>query len=336
MKKTLVILLGLCLILGGCGGKGDPAAKAETEAGSSLQSTASGEEMPENKITDVTIMDSTGAEVTVTQNPRVVCLYGSYADAWLLAGGELIGVTEDAVKDHQLDLPEDIAIIGSVKKPNAEIILSLDPDLVILSLDTAAQQDLLPLLENAGISCVSYRVDTFDDYDFMMTQFCQVTGRSDLYETNVTQPAEKIEEVKERVREAADPEKAPQVLLMRAFSTGIKAKTDDELAGVILKELGCHNIADDHPSMLEDLSLEAVILADPDYIFVTTMGSEEDALAYLDSQIEANPAWQDLTAVKEERVFVLPKALFHYKPNELWGESYEYLARILYADAFEE
>lgn len=170
----------------------------------------------------------------------------------------------------------------------------------------------------------------------MMTQFCQVTGRSDLYETNVTQPAEKIEEVKERVRKAADPEKAPQVLLMRAFSTGIKAKTDDELAGVILKELGCHNIADDHPSMLEDLSLEAVILADPDYIFVTTMGSEEDALAYLDSQIEANPAWQDLTAVKEERVFVLPKALFHYKPNELWGESYEYLARILYTDAFEE
>ena len=56
--------------------------------------------------------------------------------------------------------------------------------------------------------------------------------------------------------------------MRRAFSTGIKAKTDDELAGAILKDLGAHNIADDHPSMLEDLSLEEVIAADPDYIFV--------------------------------------------------------------------
>ena len=126
------------------------------------------------------------------------------------------------------------------------------------------------------------------------------------------------------------------MLLIRAFSSGIKAKTDDELAGAILKDLGAHNIADDHPSMLEDLSMEEVIAADPEYIFVTTMGDEQKALDYLNGLIEENPAWSELTAVKEGRYIVLPKDLFHYKPNNRWGESYQYLGEILYPTLFHE
>ena len=126
------------------------------------------------------------------------------------------------------------------------------------------------------------------------------------------------------------------MLLIRAFSSGIKAKTDDELAGAILKDLGAHNIADDHPSMLEDLSMEEVIAADPAYIFVTTMGDEQKALDYLNGLTEENPAWSELTAVKEGRYIVLPKDLFHYKPNNRWGESYQYLGEILYPTLFHE
>ena len=135
---------------------------------------------------------------------------------------------------------------------------------------------------------------------------------------------------------AAQGDSQPQVLLIRAFSSGIKAKTDDELAGAILKDLGAHNIADDHPSMLEDLSMEEVIAADPEYIFVTTMGDEQKALDYLNGLIEENPAWSELTAVKEGHYIVLPKDLFHYKPNNRWGESYQYLGEILYPTLFHE
>ena len=33
---------------------------------------------------------------------------------------------------------------------------------------------------------------------------------------------------------------------------------------------------------------------------------------------------------------VLPKDLFHYKPNNRWGESYQYLGEILYPELFHE
>ena len=35
---------------------------------------------------------------------RVVSLYGSFAEAWTLAGGTLTATTEDAIKERGLDL----------------------------------------------------------------------------------------------------------------------------------------------------------------------------------------------------------------------------------------
>lgn len=367
IKRILLCLLCLCLVLSGCGdGSAKPASSGALEASSlpessSQVSAASGTEsapdvsgvwenrgdgkeqyvIPEfaRRGEDGTLLspgvfrDSLGTEFPdMPENPRTVSLYGSYAEAWQLAGGELIGVTKDALEERDLGLPEDIPVVGTVKEPNAEAIIALEPELVLLNPDIAGQTDIRDVLENAGLSCAYFRVDTFEDYSSMMFQFWGLTGREDLYEKNVEAVGEQIEKAKVT---AALSSNLPNVLLMRAFSTGIKAKTDDELAGSILKDLNARNIADEHPSMLEDLSLEEIITADPDFIFVTTMGSEEKALQYLDSLIEKNPAWQELTAVKEGRYIVLPKDLFHYKPNNRWGESYEYLGKILYPGLFE-
>ena len=74
---------------------------------------------------------------------------------------------------------------------------------------------------------------------------------------------------------------------------------------------------------------------DPDYIFAVPMGDTEKSLQALKDNIESNPAWASLSAVQNGRYVILPKDLFHYKPNARWGESYEYLAKILYPDLFE-
>ena len=369
IKRSLMCLLCLCLLLAGCGdGDGAPAAGGEAAPPASpgpesspapSASAPETEEEPEvsgvwenrgggkeqyaipafamrgedGRLLDPgTFRDSLGTEFPdMPDSPRTVALYGSYAEAWLLAGGELAGVTKDALEERDLGLAGDIPVVGTVKEPNAEAIIALEPDLVLLNPDITGQVDIKDVLENAGLACAYFRVDTFEDYRNMMFQFWGLTGREDLYEQNVEAVGEQIQEAKAN---AALGSTAPSVLLMRAFSTGVKAKTDDELAGAILKELHAYNIVDDHPSMLEDLSLEEVIQADPDFIFVTTMGDEGKALAYLDSMITQNPAWSGLAAVQEGRYIVLPKELFHYKPNNRWGESYEYLGEILYPGLF--
>ena len=84
------------------------------------------------------------------------------------------------------------------------------------------------------------------------------------------------------------------------------------------------------------MSLEHIVAEDPDVIIVLTMGNEEAALAYLSSGVESNPAFASLKAVKTQSYHILPKDLFHYKPNERWDESYEHLAKLLYPEIFTE
>ena len=99
----------------------------------------------------------------------------------------------------------------------------------------------------------------------------------------------------------------------------------------MLEELGADNIVTRYDSLLDDLSMETIIAADPDMVLVVPMGaSEEAAAAYMAEHFEANPAWAGLTAVQNGRYTMLPKELFHYKPNARWADSYAYLARTLY------
>lgn len=300
MKRFLCICILICL-LSGCAAAPQPVAQ-------------------------LTFTDALGYTVQLASWERVVSLYGSFAECWMLAGGKLVGTTEDAVTERGLTLGEGTSIVGSVKEPNLEAIIAANPDFVILSADTANQVKFHDALTQAGIPHAYYRADAFSDYLAMLQQFCEMTGRPDLYETNGLAVQAQIDRVLETVRG----QDAPSVLLLRAYSTGVKAKGADNLTGIMLRDLGAQNIADVQDSLLENLTLEAIVAADPEYIFVTVMGSDDAALAYLAETWQANPAWEGLRAVKNDRFVVLPKHLFHYKPNADWGESYEYLAKILY------
>lgn len=323
MKFTLCRILAAVLsltlmgsVLAGCGNQEDV---MESEAA-------------ETAVQGVTFTDALGTEVQLESWDTVVSLYGSFAETWTLAGGKLAGVTEDAMEERHMDLGDDVAMIGSVKSPSLESILAVNPDFVILSADIATQVDMQQALTEAGIPHAYFRVDTFDDYLSMLELFCQMTGRSDLYEQNGALVEQKINALKDLT--AA--EEGPTGLLIRAFSTGAKAKGNDNETGVIMEDLGVDNIVTRHQSLLDDLSMEEIITEDPDFIFITTMGKEDAALAALESGIMSNPAWEGLTAVQQDRCYVLPKDLFHYKPNARWAESYAYLAKLLYPDLAED
>ena len=273
--------------------------------------------------------DDRGIEIAVNEPERVVCLYGSYAEAWILAGGMPAGVTDDAVSERGLELTDDVQIIGTTKEPNLELVLALEPDLVIFSLDISQQLSAAEVLESAGVACAGFRVDAWHDYARMMEIFTGLTGRSDLYEELIPPMQAQIEGI---IADAAEND-APSVLLLRAFSSGVKAKAADNLAGIMLKDLGCVNIAEGDDAILEELSLEAIIAADPDYVFISVMGGDEAAaMAAVDAQLGSNPAWQAMSAVMNGEVHGLPRELFHYKPNSRWGESYAYLEAILYGE----
>lgn len=279
----------------------------------------------------IILTDHAGNTAYLTKTSRVVSCYASLTDCWLLAGGEVVGVTDDC-EERGIIFENSPAIIGSTKVIDVEKIVSLDSDYVIMSYDLTAQRELEDVLESMQIPYGYFRVDTFEDYEKIMSSFTSVTGRKDLYEENVSKPKENISRILSEIPDDND----DTFLLLRAYSTGMKVKRDDNLAGLILNEMHLTNIADLSESILEELSMEKILLEDPEYIFISTMGDEEAAKKYISENISSDPVWQSLSAVKEGRVFFLPQELFHYKPNEKWDESYEYIRKILYPEVVPE
>lgn len=279
-----------------------------------------------------TFTDSLDNTVNLKDKPqRVVSLVGSYAETWMLAGGELVGVTNDVITERGMDVPEGTRIVGTIKEPNVEEILDVSPDFVLLSPDIESHVSISVILEKVDIPFAFFKVEHFEDYLSMLDICTDITGDKELYKKNGLGVKKQIDDILAKI----DKTKNPDMLFIRAFSSGAKAKNDDNNACRILNDLGTVNIASKHNSLLEDLSMEVIIQEDPEYIFVVAMGDTEKALKALKERVEKNPAWSELQAVKNDRFIVLPKDLFHYKPNARWGESYEYVAKILYPEKFE-
>ena len=314
--KTLgIIVLMLSVILRGCGQKEanipkDPVPVTEYTKDLSLDET-----------TVETVADSQDEK---QEKNRVIALSKSNAELWILAGGELIATSDDALEIEGLN--EDVENLGDMDHVSLEVVAALEPDLVICFSTDPAQKALGESLESIGIEVLYTNIDNFDDYAEVMKELTSYTKREDLYKSNVEDVREKIDEVISRVEKDGE-EKT--YLLLHASATKIKAEKNDYFASEIFNNLGLKNIADDN-SALNDLSLEAIVSANPDYIFVVPRGSEEKAIASFEESFSSLPAWSTLDAVKNSRFYILSKDRFGLKPNAAWGEVYEEAYNLLY------
>lgn len=277
-----------------------------------------------------TFTDALGTTVTLTHKPqRVAVLFSSFADLWQTAGGKIAVTVGESVERGFADASSVLVDDGAGKNINTELLLAAQPDFVICSADIEAQVNTAALMQKAGISAACLRVETFDDYLAALRICTDITGDADAYRKH----GEAVKARIDALFAALDKKQTEKrILFIRAGSgaSATKAKTADEhFAAAMLRELGTYNIAENAPVLLDGLSIEEVLREDPDFIFISPMGSEKAARAHMDA-VFAQSAWQSLTAVQNGCYVYLPKDLFQFKPNARWAEAYEYLIKTLY------
>ncbi len=259
----------------------------------------------------------------ITADSRVVALSRSLGDMWLLAGGQLVGITEDGMTLP--DLTEGAESVGPVTDPDEQSVIELNPDLVLLTQDLSAHQEIQEHLTQAGVNALMVDVNSFDDYAQMMATFTQLTGRDDLYEKNVTNVQAQIDNIKQNT--VVNDENSYLVLRV-APSTDEVLGTDSFVCNM-LDDMGLTNVAPDG-SVLGEPTVEDIAQLNPDRIFLVFQGDEQEAKEAYEERFELDPGWSELAAVQNARVVVLPKTLFQYKPNAKWGEAYSYLSQSLH------
>ena len=286
---------------------------------------------PEADSSGVTFVDDLGRTVTVRDPQRVACLLGSFAQVWQLAGGQVIATADDAWEDFGLELPADAVNLGGTKHLSLEILLSAQPDFIIASTNTRQNMELQETLESTGIPVAYFDVFNFDDYLRLLDISTDITGCKDRYELYGTAVEKEIQAVIQQSKLRLQTREAPKVLFLRASASAVHVKNSEGVVlGDMLKNLGCINIADSDATLLENLSIERILEADPDFIFVVQQGdNEEGTRDYVRQFLEEHPAWAQLTAVKNSNVHFMEKSLFSLKPNHRWGQAYKQVEEIL-------
>ena len=275
-----------------------------------------------------TFTDDLGRQITVKSAERTAALLGSYADIWYLAGGTVCASADDAWEDFDLPLAEDAVNLGETKNLSLETLFSCEPDFVLASTNTPQHLEWREALEGAGITVAYFDVVNFEDYLRMLKICTDITGKPEYFERYGLDVREQVNEILRR----RDGQKVQSVLVMRASAASIRAKRSDAtVLGEMLSSFGCSNIADSDSSLLENLSIENILLANPDKIFFIQSGDDIDGIEEnVEMLFRENPLWYELDAVKNGRVYYMDKHLYNLKPNARWGEAYEKLEEILY------
>lgn len=327
LKRSMSILAVFTLfvsVLAGCGG--ESSGSSEIPSLDSLISISGDSEASSVQTSEENSTASSEDTTVISEenNITAVALGGSLAEMWLLAGGTLAGVSSDA---YQVEgVSKDIPDVGSMVSTDVEKIVSLSPTVVLYSSKIGPLKKTAKKIESLGLTTEGINIESFDDYKSEMEKLTDMTGVKDsLYEA-VTVPEKKIEDIKTKVSDGKLAGKT--YIFFKAMSSKVAVQGDDYFACAMLSDFCLKNIASE--GSLDTYSFEALAAQDPDYIFMTPMGDSDEAESEYEKLFTGKDGWSSLKAVKNDDAFVLPKDMFTEKPNNKWGDAYEYLYSILY------
>ncbi len=330
MKIRHFALLLILLLLPSCAGPSDGPADDWLAAANEVRIDGD----------TVTFFDDSpsGEPITLKIGPkRTVSLYASFTTLWYEAGGSVISAVggdaaealyAEAIGRNILD-DDGVSIAApspSAKKWDIERILSLSPDLILCSSAMSGYATISGPAKAAGIPVICVDYDDYSDYLKWFKVFCHLNGRPELWESVALASLRDVTALKESVPDT-DP---PKVLCLFGGTEDLQANTVHTAIGGMLNDLGAVNIAVG-PGERIPVNLESVAAADPDVILIQGHIGTDAVRELVDRTLGDHPVWQSLRAVKQGRVYVLDKSLFHNKPNRRFADAYRILFDILYA-----
>lgn len=355
MKRILLILLALVLV--GCTAApsadptGEPvietpeatapetAPEAETEEPEAEETASQLSDLERHGIEDLgdslRFEDALGNMVTIKKNPaRVISAYNSYVDLWYKLGGSLVGKIKESA-DKPIPAAKDVEVIGDNSALSEETIVALEPDLILLSTHSV-QMKARENLEQAGIPVLTLEAKDLADYVRLVRILSAIMDNEAGYQEYGLAVEQEVADIIAQV----PTDRAPRVMLMVNTSTELKTQPSQNMTGFMLTDLGAVNVADkfasaDSAEQEKVLSLEQILVEDPEIIFVRELGSKIDQVREVrQKELASSDVWSSLQAIQNDQMYILEKDLYTFMPNERYAEAYRNLAKILYPDIF--
>ncbi len=303
MRGALLPLLSL-LFLAACGGDG--AARADDAPADSA----------------VSLVDDAGRTVQLPRPARrIVSLIPSATETLVALGAtdRLVGRTDF---DHGPAV-DGLPSVGGGMDPSMEALLALRPDLV-LGWETRGDQPVGRRLAELGIPAFMVSVEDTTDVFRTVANLGRLTGRDDAADSLAAALRLQLTEVRASV--AARPQ--PTVFFLVWNDPPMTAGPGtfiSQLVGVA----GGRNVFADAGSDWPNVSLEAIVRRDPDFL-VLPQGEKGGAHDVV--RLRGEPGWREMRAMREGRTILVPANLMN-RPGPRMGEAARRLRDALHSEA---
>ena len=289
MKKTLtivmMIVLTLSLLLTGC--QTDTTSETQNEPVATKSATPTPEPIDES-LTFIDSLDRTNEFETIPET--IISLSPTLTEIIYAVGmgDKLIGRTDWCNYPEQV---LDISSVGNMDVPNIETIISLQPDVVAVSLITT--QETVNKLEEASITCVVIDSETtfdgaYTNIDLVGTLLGAKEKANEIIETMKSETASIIDKVKD-----ATPKTVYYVMGYGEygdFTAGAGTFISD-----MINKAGGINVADDTTDW--SYSVEKLVEHNPKVIICSMWAPAEG--------LKEATGYMDLTAIKEDFVYTI-------------------------------
>lgn len=223
---------------------------------------------------------------------------------------QLLNITPVGVPTSTNPIPEefaDIDQIGSPMEPDLEVVTNLEPDLIIgaKSLEDSLESSLAGIeLDRAYL-----KTDSFDD----LKRTFKVLGTYFDKKEEMNTVLDGILHMENELMKQAEGKDLPSVLLVIGTSDSFMVMNENSYVGSLVEKLGAENIATtvlDAKDTYSPISMEEVVAADPDIIFVLASGDHGATEEMFHQEVESNEIWKSLSAYKEDEIYILEHEVF--------------------------
>ena len=276
---------------------------------------------PENQI-GITIVDGFGRTVEVPRNPQRIISIAPSTTEILFAiglGDKVIGV------DEYSDYPEearDKQKIGSYLMPNIELIVSLNPDLILASDMTL--KDSVTILEERGLTVVAFVPKNIPEI-IQNIRLVGLVGNKTIEANNLADDLEKrINTITSKTSNSTLHRPMVYMEYYPYWTFGPGSFGND-----LISMAGGTNIAATTSAAYVEITNEFVVANNPEIIVFTASSMSSTFI----EDISSRTGWEDTDAIKYNQIYTIDDDIV-VRPGPRIVDALEQLAELFHPDLF--
>jgi|LGOV01.1.fsa_nt_gb iron complex transport system substrate-binding protein len=334
-KKMIVLFLVsvLCLMSVACSNEGMTASQNDNETGQDLIKITDCEgrevelEGQAKRVVDLTYLDGVRTLIELGAEDTLVGMSDMDLHAFEPEGEGKLKSCYRIVNQIAPEL-KDVKNVGSFKEPNAQLIMSLEPDVIFMQMGYSELADTLQKQTNIPVVCIGGT--GILDFEVFKT-VGKIVGKEERAEELTTYGEAKIKTITDVTDKISDDDKPNVFFWVRAFIGDPRTNGDYrpiELAGA-------KNVAADtviKPQESFKITKEQISAWNPEIILKHQSMIETEGWHTIDSILE-EPAIQGVKAIEDKKIYPIKGGMRGNDPATEVTEVF-YLAKLLHPDEF--